>query len=299
MLRLSRAIAATDTKVLLTGDGGDDVFLGYPRHELLRRTQAVADWLPPALGSAWRAARRAIPQRGMLKRATHLIDFTTGGLPAFLAANPGYRDFQQEGLLGERLASTTPNLGPRDPSVRAARTALADYLAYDRQTQFVSEYLVKVDGSTMHYALEARSPFLDQELWSFASSLPFPLRLHGGTLKAILREIARRRVGPRVAHGKKRGFEIPVQTWMGGKWHAKVAERLQDSLIVADGWVREEPLQREIESARRLGRASRRLWYLWTLEEWLSGERTRQVEAVPYPTRTSDSFLTARGGVLE
>ncbi len=281
MLRLSRAIAATDTKVLLTGDGGDDVFLGYPRHEMLRRTQAIAEWLPPAVGSAWRAARNVIPQRGVLKRVTHLIDYTTGGLPAFLAANPGYRDFQREGLLGERLSSSSPELRSGALSVKAARSALADYLEYDRETQFVSEYLVKVDGSTMHYALEARSPFLDQEMWSFASSLPFPLRLHDGTLKAILREIARRRVGPRVAEGRKRGFEIPVQSWMGGKWHAKVAERLQNSLIVADGWVRENPLRQEIANAKTTGRASRRLWYLWILEEWLRKESSLAHETIP------------------
>jgi asparagine synthase (glutamine-hydrolysing) len=62
------------------------------------------------------------------------------------------------------------------------RTLLPDFLEYDFNQRFTGEYLPKVDGATMHYALEARSPFLDQELWSYAASLPFPIRLRHHTL---------------------------------------------------------------------------------------------------------------------
>ena len=283
MLRLSRAIAATPAKVLLTGDGGDDVFLGYPRHRLLLETQAAARWIPSGATSAWREIRRMIPRRGNFKRFVHLVDYSTGGLGAFIAANPGLPDFQSHGLLGDRMQRVGSVTQQRDISIEAARTALADYLAYDRETQFVSEYLVKVDGSTMHYALEARSPFLDHELWTFAASLPFSLRLHRGHLKAVLREIARRRVGDRVAAGRKRGFIVPVESWIGGRWHQRIAERLQNSLIVADGWVREEPLARELVESRRTGVASRRLWYLWVLEEWLRAERDTAAQRTGEP----------------
>jgi asparagine synthase (glutamine-hydrolysing) len=274
MLRLSRTIASTSAKVLLTGDGGDDVFLGYPRHLLLRRTQSVAHWVPGIVTAGWMQLRRAIPRRGLLKRLVHLIDYTTGGLASFVAANPGLPDFRRHGLLGERFAAVESVTPQKDISIQAARSALADYLAYDWQTQFVSEYLVKVDGSTMHYALEARSPFLDQELWGFAASLPFDVRLYHGRLKAILREIARRRLGDRVARGRKRGFGVPVETWIGGRWHSLVAERLREPLIVSDGWVRQPPLNDEVAEAKRSGVASRRLWYLWVLEEWLRAERS-------------------------
>ncbi len=291
MLRLSKTIAATATKVLLTGDGGDDVFLGYPRHELLWRTQSAAAWLPSASTAAWRAARTLFPKRGPLKRFVHLVDYTTGGLGAFLAANPGYVDFQQHGLLGERFASVGAVAATREVSIRAARTALSDYLEYDYRTQFVSEYLVKVDGSTMHYALEARSPFLDHELWSFAASLPFALRLHNGTLKSILREIARRRVGERVARGRKRGFVVPVESWIGGRWLGRVTERLRTPLIVSDGWIRADALQRELAQAKQAGVASRRLWYLWVLEEWMQAERVADADASSWATSVSSNTL--------
>jgi asparagine synthase (glutamine-hydrolysing) len=297
MLRLSRTIASTPAKVLLTGDGGDDVFLGYPRHALLRRTEAVARWIPSPVDDIWTHIRRIIPKRGVLRRFVHLVDYTTGGLGAFIAANPGLRDFRRAGLLGERMEGVETVTQLRENSLRAARSALADYLAYDRETQFVSEYLVKVDGSTMHYALEARSPFLDQELWSFAASLPFALRLHHGQLKAILREIARRRVGARVARGRKRGFLVPVESWIAGRWHRHVADRLHDSLLVADGWIRPEQLQHELDDAKRRGIASRRLWYLWVLEEWMRVERSGASEAAEWSLSNSRTEQLRRSSV--
>jgi asparagine synthase (glutamine-hydrolysing) len=271
MLRLSRAIAGTPAKAFLTGDGGDDVFLGYPRHRMLLNVERAAAYIPAPAAAAWRAARTLVPRRGALKRAVHLLDYHTGGLGAFVAANPGIADFRSHGLLGARLAGesrTSPEW-----SVGSARRILSEYLERDLRTQFVSEYLVKVDGAAMHYALEARSPFLDHELWEFAAALPFTTRLHGGELKAILRELARRHLGPRLASAPKLGFTVPVEEWMGRRWHRRVAESFADSALVAGGWVRAEALRKEIAAASARGRASRRLWYLWVLEEWMRAER--------------------------
>ena len=115
--------------------------------------------------------------------------------------------------------------------------SLTDLLDYERRTYFVGEFMTKVDGATMHYGLEARSPFLDQSLWEFASSLPFHLRLHHGRLKAILRELARRRIGGQVARRRKRGFGIPVQRWTANKWRAQIEAALHDSILEKDQWI--------------------------------------------------------------
>ena len=96
--------------------------------------------------------------------------------------------------------------------------------------------MTKVDGSTMHYGLEARSPFLDQDLWEFASSLPYTLRLHRWQLKSILREVARRRINPHLAQGRKRGFGIPVHRWIVGPWRPLVEESLRESILEKEGW---------------------------------------------------------------
>jgi hypothetical protein len=118
-------------------------------------------------------------------------------------------------------------------------------------------------------------------LWQHAASLPFDVCLRNGELKAVLREIARRRIGEQVASGKKRGFTIPVEAWMGQRWHSRVEASFRDSLLVAGEWVQRKALDAELAQASAVGVASRRLWYLWVLEEWLRAERDGTTDAGP------------------
>jgi asparagine synthase (glutamine-hydrolysing) len=145
-------------------------------------------------------------------------------------------------------------------------------VAYHRRTRFVGEFMTKVDAATMHYSLEARSPFLDQELWEFAARLPFDVRLRGGRLKAVLREIARRRLGERVAQGRKRGFGVPVQRWLSGKWYEMARGLLEESLLEREGWVRASRALPLLDRAAESGWAAVQLWYLVVLESWLRRE---------------------------
>jgi asparagine synthase (glutamine-hydrolysing) len=175
--------------------------------------------------------------------------------------------------LGERLMSMTVDQRAIEWSHDSARQVLVHYLDYDHRTRFISEFLTKVDGATMHHGLEARSPFLDQKLWEFASSLPFQVRLHRGRLKAVLRELARRRIGERVATGKKRGFTIPVERWISGRWRAQVTATFRDSLLEKEGWISPGSALRWLEKSTPTGRAPKQLWYLFVLESWLLNER--------------------------
>ena len=272
MLRVSRAVRQSAT-VLLTGDGGDDVFLGYPRHRMMLRMERAARLVPQPLASLWYHVRPGGARTGAIKRARHAADYVTGGLGAFLSATPGLPELRRRGILGERLLDTELEARRIRWSVDAGRRLLADYLAYDLDHQFVSEYLVKVDGATMHWALEARSPFLDQDVWDFASSLPYDVRLHGGELKAVLRELVRRRISPRAAAEKKRGFTVPVESWMRGRWGAAMEEAMSDSLLHAGGWIAAPAALAALRDPALTDDVARQLWYILVAERWLRAER--------------------------
>jgi asparagine synthase (glutamine-hydrolysing) len=272
MLRVSRAIAPS-AKVLLTGDGGDDVFLGYPRHLHLWLAGKLARGLPSTAKHAWLACRSAFPRIGPLRRAAALFDYATGGLGAVVGNSAGLWSYGVNGLLGDRLLSLPLDRRRTSWSIDPGCRILADFLDYERQTRFVGEYMTKVDGATMHYALEARSPFLDHVLWEFASSLPFEVRLHRGRLKAILREVARRRIAKEVARRGKRGFSIPVQRWMVGRWRSEVETALRESILNKEGWIRSGSVLSQLELAVRKGWAPYQLWYLFVLESWMRHEQ--------------------------
>jgi asparagine synthase (glutamine-hydrolysing) len=172
-------------------------------------------------------------------------------------------------------------------SWRSGRAVLRDCLEYERNTRFVSEYMTKVDGGAMHYSIEARSPFLDQRMWEFAAGLRFEVRLHGGELKAILRELVRRHVGIHVAARRKQGFTIPVERWMLTRWGAQFEEIASESLLENNGWLRRGALRSALADAKRHHAAPVQLWFVLVLERWLRHDenRSRAPECVPGAAR--------------
>lgn len=287
MIRVSRAVKSEAT-VLLTGDGGDDVFLGYPEHRHLWFAEKFARAMPETIAESWINRRQSAPRvgsqgssdRGTLGRAVSFVNYTAGGIGAVAAAHDGLPMYRANGMLGDRLLDAAVTQRSIPWTARSGRNVLADFLPHDRRGRFVGEYLPKVDGATMFYSLEARSPFLDQELWEFASSLPFDLRLRHGRLKAVLRELARRKLGARVSRGRKRGFSIPVQRWVAGRWRERVEEYFQDALVVREGWIRREPVLEQLRKAATSGWAPKQLWYLYALESWLRSERQLDVHVI-------------------
>ena len=278
MLRVSKAVRGSAT-VLLTGDGGDDVFLGYPEHRHLWMAQKLARSLPDFVAKGWRSNRDKVPQVGSLKRLSSFLNYSAGGLGAVACAHDGLPSYERHGMLGERLAGVCVRQRDIEWSNESGRNVLAEFLEYDRGNRFVGEYMTKVDGATMFHSLEARSPFLDQDLWEFASGLSFETRLHGGRLKAVLRELARKKLGDRVANGRKRGFTIPVQRWLVGRWRNAMTEALQTSILDREGWINSRAVLDRLKFATEKGSAPNQLWYIFVLESWLRHEQNVGGEA--------------------
>ena len=277
MLRVSKAVRGSAT-VLLTGDGGDDVFLGYPEHRHLWMAQKLARSLPDFVANGWRSNRDKVPHIGSLKRLSSFLNYSAGGLGAVACAHDGLPSYERHGMLGERLTGVSVRHRDIEWSNESGRNVLAEFLEYDRGNRFVGEYMTKVDGATMFHSLEARSPFLDQDLWEFASGLSFETRLHGGRLKAVLRELARQKLGDRVAYGRKRGFTIPVQRWLVGRWRNAMTEALQTSMLDREGWINSRAVLDRLKSATEKGSAPNQLWYIFVLETWLRHEQNAIAE---------------------
>ena len=276
MLQVSQAVKRSAT-VLLTGDGGDDVFLGYPEHRNFYRAQNLAQTWPSALVKLGGAAAGLLPAQGAAKRARNMLAYAADGLPAIPRAHNGVRHYMDRQALGERLRGRVienHHLPARDGG---GATLLADFLDYDRRTRFTGEYMTKVDGGTMYCGIEARSPFLDHPIWDFAARLPLELRLRNGELKAILRELARQKLGERVAAGAKRGFTIPVETWLLKDWRPRVEALLGSSILLRDGWLDAGALRQWWRESVDSGNAPVHFWRLLVLETWLEREANTAV----------------------
>jgi len=268
MLWVSQAVKRRAT-VLLTGDGGDDVFLGYPAFRNAWLTQRLARRRPDAAPAVWRKIRGIFPESGPGRQLRSYLDYATGGLGAYTKAHDGLPYYESRAMPGERLAGR--GLAQREipESLESARRLLYDVFEYHRRMHFLSEFMPKVDGGAMYYAIEARAPFLDHKMWEFAAALPPGVRLHGDRLKAVLREIARRRVGPEVAFRKKQGFTVPVESWLADRWSGLLDELQGDTALERDGWIRSGSLSGPLREAARKRWVPGQLWRLLVLEHWL------------------------------
>jgi asparagine synthase (glutamine-hydrolysing) len=276
MLRLARAIKREAT-VVLTGDGGDDVFLGYDGHRNFWRAELLARALPSMVGVAWSRVREPQsvyrgPAAGRVARAMRFADYATGGLGAVQSAHDSRWYFGRTGVLGERLRHGAVWARPERWSPGAARWLLQDYLDFTLENRFSGEYLTKVDGGAMWYALEARSPFLDQDLWEFAARLPAQVRLRGGEQKAVLRSIARRRIGKEMSRLDKRGFSVPAERWLVTAWRDEFEANLADLRLARLGYLDGVAVRKAWQEALRMPQAPRQLWYVHAVETWLRHE---------------------------
>jgi asparagine synthase (glutamine-hydrolysing) len=279
VLLVSQAVRSSAT-VLLTGDGGDDVFLGYPFMSNAWLAQQTARRLPPGTPQLWRGVRSLVPAAGPLRRVKNFLEYATSGISAYARAHDGLPWFHQRSMLGERLGDAALRHRQMEPSFDSAQRLLTDVLDYHQRLHFTSEFMQKVDGGTMYHALEARSPLLDHQIWEFAASLPYETRFHGGQLKAVLREIVRRRVGESVASRKKQGFTVPVERWLAGKWSHELDRLKGSTLLESNGWIAPGRLEPAVAEALRNGRVPLQMWYMLAFERWL--ERSQATPAAQH-----------------
>lgn len=250
-------------KVVLNGDGGDEVLGGY-RRLLLAGVKA-------ALGAGAGVARGVLtPLAALLPARFHRVQEALGEAILYDAVGPAKlsrREIQQ--LRG------SPPLRPP-----ALEELLAASAGHDEPTRLrlldlgfflPGDLLPKMDRATMAVSLEARSPFLDHVLLERTSRYPTSVLLRGGTTKAVLRAAASPWLPRSVRRGRKRGFEIPLVAWLCGSWAPVVEEVLADPAARLRQLLDARALEAWRDWWRRPDRvrAARSVFTLVTLEYWL------------------------------
>ena len=246
--------AQADVKVVLSGEGADELFGGYPTY----------------LGHKAAGLLRRLPGRGLLRALINRLPTSTGKVTTeFLlkqlvaAADLPVleRHLAWFGALGPSPEATAWAEGllrgfPADPSLN--RVLWLDFCSY-----LPDNLLVKVDRGTMLASIEARAPFLDRRVLELVLPAPAALKVRGFTTKAILKEAARGLVPDNVIHRRKRGLSVPVARWLNSSL-ASLADRYLTAPHLAPERVR--PLFAE----HRAGRANhaRKLWPVLMAELW-------------------------------
>lgn len=258
--------------VVLNGDGGDETFAGYERF----RAELVAHRLPGPVRALLRTAVRALPRGGTsygtLRRLHRFAE--KSALPFLERTLAWHSFFEPDTLralgrdapidLGAVLASYREVLSHAEGASHLSRLLYLNVRAY-----LLDDLLPKMDRMSMAHGLEARSPFLDRELTTYAATLPDAYKRRGAAGKVVLKEALRGMVPDEVLTRPKQGFGLPLGEWFRGELAPLVADTLLDRPRLA-AHLRADTV-RQLYEEHQAGRADRghALWTLLVLELWL------------------------------
>jgi asparagine synthase (glutamine-hydrolysing) len=271
-------LAAKHVKVALSGEGGDELFGGYYTYAadlfadrfapLARIARPLVERLPTSTSKAsfdYKAKR--------FVRAAHLPP---------LERHHGWKEI----FSAEARTELTGRSAPFDPvdiyRHRYQETEGADELSRLQDVDFgiylVDDLLVKTDRASMAHSLEARVPFLDPAVTSFAFGLPTKHKVRGLQKKVLLRKAVAPLVPREIVHGRKRGFSIPAAAWLRGELEPFARETLSAETLRRQGFFHTEPVSRLIgEHVAGMQDHSRQLWGLLAFTLWYE----RHVEQKP------------------
>ncbi|HEX5071843.1 MAG TPA: asparagine synthase (glutamine-hydrolyzing) [Gemmatimonadaceae bacterium] len=276
-------LAASSVKVVLTGEGSDELFAGYgryPRALLNLRAGGALDAVLPnaARGSLARAIGRlgddyvgSRLKRSFLARAS---SFEESYLEPFADFDAAHRALVLNGHGGGAYSE----LGPLIDRKLLAVNPLEAMLRFDQVT-YMEELLAKQDQMSMAASLESRVPFLDHHLIEWAAQLPPDVKLKGGSGKALVR-LAAERVLPRtITHTKKRGFLVPLTRWLRDRGHDILGEYMpeSDDSLLSSAYVR-----RLLDEHRGGRDHTARLWRVLAFQVW-----RRELSAAPADVRAA------------
>jgi asparagine synthase (glutamine-hydrolysing) len=266
-------LASQHVKVVLTGEGADELLAGYGKYPraLLNwragsvyerlipspvRSAVAASLIPRMPGRLGRYARRSF--LAMPRRPESMFLDNFAGMPLRV----------QRELLGDRAGD------PYGPSLEHfarvnGHSTLLDRLLYTDVKTYLVELLMKQDQMSMSASIESRVPFLDHRLVEFAARLPVRYKLRGFTTKRILRQAVRGLLPDRILTRPKMGFPVPFAHWMRGRWNDVASDVLLDRRTRERGLIDTralETLLRDHHDGRRNGGDA--IWALLNLELW-------------------------------
>ena len=271
-------LARQHVKVVLTGEGSDELLAGYGRY---RRTM----W-NLALGQQYQKFTPGIARDTIRKQIERMLP---GGrmrqklMRTFLVLSPELESIYFDNFAvfpapmqqrmftretNERIGSVDPYVELRRLLERTKDLSLLDGLLYADIKTYLHELLMKQDQMSMATSVESRVPFLDHKLVEFTARMPDTMKLRGGTTKYVLRESMKGVLPEKILSRRKMGFPVPIGSWFRGPFKSIVDEYVVSERALSRGIFAPE-FVRQLVSLHQAGEDhSERLWALVNFEMW-------------------------------
>lgn len=269
-------LAQQHVKVVLTGEGSDEILAGYGRYQkavtLLNYGEKYENYTPGFLRDVVRGGVATLPgalnrklNRTFLSRGADVENLFFDNFSVFSRA-------MQAGLFSDetkaRIADHNPYNGQNEWLAQADAADLLDKLLYIDTKTYLHELLMKQDQMSMAASIESRVPFLDHKLVEFTARMPERMKLRGKTTKWVLREAMRGILPEEILNRPKMGFPVPVGGWFRNEFKNIVDEYVLGERASSRGIFSREYV-RQLVAAHNAGENhDERLWALVNFEIW-------------------------------
>lgn len=257
--------------VVLSGEGADELFAGYPVYYIFRIMQLLRKltfFLPKGLINSF------CPALIKSEKISKYLEWYSLPLEkSYTSVSSDLTENTKNQMYTSQFIKRTRNWMPEYFSEVFARvgdkTPLTKMLLIDTLTWLPDDLLIKADKMTMAASIELRVPFLDHELVEFATSLDDRHKLNGRQGKLILKELAKKYLSRKIIHRQKRGFPVPLKRWFGEDLLDPAKKILLDPITIDRGYYRKQYLSGLFER-HNSGKEdmSRRIFSLIVLEMW-------------------------------
>ncbi len=273
LMSLSRA-ASEYVKVVLTGDGGDELFAGYRKYKRMTSIPGRFQWLS-------RISSQLFPMHQLAACCPDPIGLRKIQTRLAMAIAPQCRsEYQRQSWEGwERFSLYQPDfsqmvvnqvgiLHHSDDPTEQTLSPLNEALKRDQGTVLADRLLLKGDYATMAYGLESRAPLLDHQLAAIAGTLPLELKATPKTTKVALREIAKRYLPDEIINRRKKGFSMPIDRWFRSDLKSWVQSCLIDDSVSLPRYFQRPAVERLLSEHAAGKNHSARIHSLLTFELW-------------------------------
>jgi len=262
-------LASSKLKVVLSGDGGDELFAGYDKYVVEQRERNR--WsLPAPARSLLGAIGRTMPH-GMRGR-NFLRHIALTGAERYLDAGTFFRRDDMKQLFQpevyELLAEYEPWRINAECLESGNRHWLSKLQGLDMKNYLPLDILTKVDRMSMAHSIETRVPLLDHKLVEFAATIPPEMNLRGGTTKYVLKRAMRGILPDSIIDRPKRGFAVPLGYWFRGKLGAYVRDLLLGGSSRRRGFFNGSYIEKLVSRHERGENLDLQLWTLISFELW-------------------------------
>ena len=205
--------ASESSTVILTGEGSDELFGGYPGYRFMNMLSKTTRRMPEFLRNTGARFSRFAPDRRIRRRGKEVIESLEDPEKTIFELKKVFSEEQIKQITGKATSEKEAVALMRE-NTRNQGEITDRMMDYETRVRLPADLLAKVDRMTMAYSMEARVPFLDHRIVEYAKSIPLDQKIGIRNEKIILKKAARDYVPQKIINRKKDGFTVPFSRWI-------------------------------------------------------------------------------------